>query len=557
VLGIITFVANFQFASGVGHAQTPILTETEQLTESNPAPFGYGAQTRAFGPWLFVCAPIHIDPRLAHSPRLGMIYVYRRSSAGYELSQTLSSPSSSRLSPLTRFGHAAMNIEVDDDTLIVGDGWDFTNGRLSGQAYIYERQGLTWALTKTLVSPRPMTYAGFGGATSVSGDGAVVGAPREDFYVVDAGAVYVYRRQAASGDWALEAELFSPSLQSFAPNGPWNLGIRVVMDGDTVAVSSGRSTIHVFEKSNMVWSEVAYLFEPALENYSHGYALALSGDWLAVGRPAIPYLNFPVPGQVYVYRRVGGFGGSWSLHQILQASNAATYANASDHFGISIALEGSRMLVGADAARGGAGNRPYVGQAYLFELGQGTWIETQRLSTARLEGLAPGDQVQSALARDVAFGDGVFVATDSGGDVLNGVVGPGRAYVFEQPRGQLHCTGTPGGPWLAITGVPDVQFGGLTCELSNLIGFQGGILAATRVGSTTPVGPGVGGGLCLTGPGLRLGAFPLPAPSGTVTGMGVDVPNIGFLVGETWAFQALCRWQGGLAASNAVALTLQ
>jgi len=63
---------------------------------------------------------------------------------------------------------------------------------------------------------------------------------------------------------------------------------------------------------------------------------------------------------------------SWSLEQALTASDATLGAQ----FGVSVALAGERLAVGAS----GSGFYPAPGAAYVFELSAGTWVEQQKLT---------------------------------------------------------------------------------------------------------------------------------------------------------------------------------
>ncbi|MCE5340561.1 MAG: FG-GAP repeat protein [Planctomycetaceae bacterium] len=82
---------------------------------------------------------------------------------------------------------------------------------------------------------------------------------------------------------------------------------------------------------------------------SFGCAVAVSGDWAVVGA----YADESSKGAAYVYRRVSG---AWTQQQKLTASDGA----AGDCFGISVAINGDYIIVGANKANSNKG------AAYIF-----------------------------------------------------------------------------------------------------------------------------------------------------------------------------------------------
>ncbi len=117
---------------------------------------------------------------------------------------------------------------------------------------------------------------------------------------------------------------------------------------------------------------------PSLPEWSLlGAALDLSGPHLFVGAPqaCAPALGGPIlteRGSVAVYERAPT---GWSVATLLQSSTG----HADDLFGISVAVEGDLAFVGAsgdDAARDRAG------AVYVYRRIQGVWTEVQRLTAS-------------------------------------------------------------------------------------------------------------------------------------------------------------------------------
>ena len=107
----------------------------------------------------------------------------------------------------------------------------------------------------------------------------------------------------------------------------------------------------MFTRTAGVWSQQAYLKASNTgAGDGFGYSVALAGDTLAVGAPfegsnatgvnGNQADNSAPSGAVYVFTRTGGV---WTQQAYLKASNT----DASDEFGIAVALVGETLAVGA------------------------------------------------------------------------------------------------------------------------------------------------------------------------------------------------------------------
>jgi FG-GAP repeat len=135
------------------------------------------------------------------------------------------------------------------------------------------------------------------------------------------------------------------------------------------AVAVGSASI--FEFAGGAWTKSAHLIasDGAFAD-AFGLAVALDGDRALIGAPSSG--SGPAPGSAYVFEFVGG---TWLQVTRLKASNG----KAGDGFGNSVALQGDRALVGAYKANGIATN---TGAAYVFEKHGGTWLETAKLAAS-------------------------------------------------------------------------------------------------------------------------------------------------------------------------------
>jgi hypothetical protein len=187
-------------------------------------------------------------------------------------------------------------------------------GATDGRVAIYRRTSAGWTLETTLTADVAAGPAsGFGAALAMSGTTLIVGAPSDDADAVDVGAVYVFVRQ----------------------NGAWG-------------------TVPMRRLTSL----------SPLSGY--GSAVAVTPDGLiAVGSPN----EIRGRGAAYVYANLGDT--SQSNRVLLVANNA----DDGDHFGASVAISGTVVLVGAPDEDGGTAvagtdnSATDAGAVYKFVLG--------------------------------------------------------------------------------------------------------------------------------------------------------------------------------------------
>lgn len=135
----------------------------------------------------------------------------------------------------------------------------------------------------------------------------------------------------------------------------------------------------------------------------HGFSASADGNVLAVGAPLLNGNNGFGQGSVYVYQRTSGNG--WAQ----QARITAPVFDANDDFGISVALEGNVLVIGAPRTAS------VSGRVYEYRLTNGSWQLQQTLA--------------SPLAGDLLFGG--TVAMNRGTlAVGSGAVNTSKVFVY-------------------------------------------------------------------------------------------------------------------------------
>ncbi|MGB5325545.1 MAG: FG-GAP repeat protein, partial [Pseudomonadales bacterium] len=180
--------------------------------------------------------------------------------------------------------------------------------------------------------------------------------PHQKVFSSDAGAgSNVGRAAALDGDWAA---LGAP-----------------LADCDGGGTNCGAVYIYRFEAG--LWLEKQAI-KGAVPGEFFGASLAMQGDTLVIGATEQD-ISDPQPGSCFeVINNCSGAArvftrnvttDVWNELEVLRADDGA----AGDEFGASVAISGSRLLIGAPSALGNAG------AGYIFEGSPGSFVQTDKL----------------------------------------------------------------------------------------------------------------------------------------------------------------------------------
>jgi len=364
------------------------------------------------------------------------------------------------------FGRA---IAVDATTLAIGAPEFSSNVVMFGRVTVWTRatNGATWANPQVIPAPQPVFSAWFGKDVTVENDVLAVLEAGIDPSRADRGAaarVHLYER--AGGVWqprqiltngfahalalcsntlwvATSTQLHRYAITngtngitatlvetvgSGAPAAMYEPVARVAAGGDRVAYASagdfsragGPGQVAVFERSGTAWNRVATLVQnspplpPGLtyQPDAFGFAVALAGDWLAVGAPRDDTAASQA-GAVHLYQRT--FDGT-NVSYVARQKIISPMAQAEAGFGSSLAFDGQHLVVGCSGAHTPANQR--AGRAYVFRL-EGT-------NTVFVDHIVAPPASQTEFGTEVAL-DGATVvigsrATATNAEPLNRIV---------------------------------------------------------------------------------------------------------------------------------------
>src|SRR5260370_57026 len=198
-------------------------------------------------------------------------------------------------------------------------------------------------------------------------------------------------------------------------------GSAVALNGPTALIgadgdNSFKGAAYLFTKLNGVLSQGQKLTANDGAAYDNfGLSVALQGSMILIGSPRAAVGNSAAQGAVYVFTQSNG---TWTQTQKLVASDGA----ANDSFGESVAISNSVALVGAYNAT--VNNHPGQGAAYVFTNSNGSWGETQKLTAS--DGTTNAN-FGNALALDSTR---ALIGADV--STVANHTSQGKAYVFEE-----------------------------------------------------------------------------------------------------------------------------
>lgn len=204
-------------------------------------------------------------------------------------------------------------------------------------------------------------------------------------------------------------------------------GYAVATDGQTLVSGAlsergpvgvdERGAAYVYVRSDSSWKLQATLSaSDGADSDYFGLTVAVSGETILIGAPGADLADAEDAGAVYVFTRTNG---NWKQQVKLTADDFA----AGDGFGAGLAYDGNTALIGAQL--GGATREDNVGAVYV--LTGDSWLHQQKILADDGE---PEDHFGSrvALRNDVALIGAI--AKDS-----PGAVNAGAAYVFVRVSG--------------------------------------------------------------------------------------------------------------------------
>jgi hypothetical protein len=325
-------------------------------------------------------------------------------------------------------------ISVVGNNILVGSYLDSTDAFRAGMAYLFDPA--TGEVAATIHNPTPNVEDRFGLSSAAVGEDFVISAYWDDTGATDAGAVHLF--DGATGDlvWSFFGEAAGDHLGYNGLAATPDLVVVGAFANDTGASNAG--AVYVLNAADgSLLTKIPNPDPRAGDGFGH--SVAIVGDKILV---AAPWSDTDAAdgGAVYLFDTDGTL--------LKTFPNPLGAAGPGDLFGCSVAIQGDRVLVGAEQAGS-------VGAAYEFDATTGQLVTT--LSN-------PRPHSNDRFGTNVAFlGNDVLV----GAQYANAVAGlGGAAYLFDGETGDLLKTYEKAAPQSTdLFGLPVVAY-----ENSVLIG---------------------------------------------------------------------------------------
>ena len=330
------------------------------------------------------------------------------------------------------------SIAIDGDLAVVGAPIDTGLAWASGAVYVYRWTGDSWIHEARLIAEDGALADMLGVDVDVWGDRIIAGAWFDDDAGSNSGAAYLFERDN-EGNWSQAGKLVAPDAaaeDAFGRTVALGQGFCAVgapLDDD-LGQTSG--SIRVFtETADGTWVFDAKLLHPGGSSGDElGLSLAVDGDRILGGAP----WAHEGRGEIHMWERLGA-GQQWNHTWYM---TMATYGSPGDFFGFSVALEGNRMVAGAygDDIAG-----PDAGSIWTMDRVFDGWAFEQHLP--------PQPQGGAQFGISVALsGDRLLVGSNFG---LNGTVPSGSVDVLARDG----ASWVPSGVLSAPDPVAEAEFG--------------------------------------------------------------------------------------------------
>jgi hypothetical protein len=301
----------------------------------------------------------------------------------------------------TSFGSA---ISADGDRMAIG-------ARAENAVYVYRRTAEGWTLEQRIASN--VSGEQFGTAVALSGNSLVVGAP------------YSFSLRGAAITFEWNGAAWVQTSRTFGESGLRYFGLKVAIDGDVFAASTGSNggAVSIYRRDGANWRLQSRLDPDGSSDF--GSEMVLREDWLAVtGAPGNGY------GTAYLFHWNGSF---WERITDLRPQEA----ESGELFGGGLAFDGSLLAIGAPDFDGAGQNS---GAVFIFERQTTGWREIAKLT-------ASDDRADLRLGDSLALRENTLVVSAIGQSA--------SAYVFRKENGvwqEFAKIGDANAPANAITG---------------------------------------------------------------------------------------------------------
>lgn len=314
------------------------------------------------------------------SAKIGAAWIFARSGATWTQQAKLEVPEADGY-----FGRAVA-LSADGEVAVIGDPG---NADSPGSAWVFARSGSTWSLEAHLSGDEEVGAGRFGRSVALSADGetALVGAYADGH---KAGAAWVFTHSGSS-EWTQQGPKLTGGEEAGA--GWFGRSVALSADGSSALIggnedNAGAGAAWVFTRSDSTWSQQGPKLTGAEESgtgeFGSAVALSENGDVGLIGGAGDSHGR----GAGWVFTRTGS---TWS-QQGPKLIPLDAHGRALLGFSAALSADGTLALLG------GYGDAEEAGGAWLFEPVAGAWSQAEPELTGNGEVGAGNFGISVALA---------------------------------------------------------------------------------------------------------------------------------------------------------------
>jgi hypothetical protein len=382
------------YVFGCGYVEQPKLPNIGAVAED-----GFGFAVAVDGDTAVVGAPL--DDVGSRSNR-GSAYVFTRNGVGWTRSAQIFAPDGQAND---KFGYS---VAISGDTIVIGAPKVTRNGVLNrGSVYIFTGSGRSWALQKQVLGGGTDDH--FGWSVAIGGNLVAIGSPYADLGIQkDRGRVDLYNRSGVN--WTHQQILIANDGAASD-----HFGFSVALSGERLVVGApsrdgSKGAAYVFEPATQSdpWGQRAKLSaSDAQTGDKFGHSVALSDNTALASAPG--KVNNALSRQAaYVFVTPSASGGAWSQQaRLLLGAGDSTYP-------LSVALSGNTAVIGTSGEKI-AGSYP-EGTAYVFTRSGAVWTPQQQVVAS------DGQEADAFGVSVAIDGAAIMVGASQAGSVKQGAV---------------------------------------------------------------------------------------------------------------------------------------
>ena len=350
-------------------------TETELQSSDTESGDWFGYSVAMDGDVAVVGAP---NEGSGNNIDIGAAYVFTKNNGTWSEHSKLESPDGQIVD---QFGKS---VAIDGETIVVGAPGEDTGATNAGAAYVFTLSDDAWSYHSKIQAEDKQTADFFGEAVAVSGgtsggETIVVGAPNEDTGGSNSGAIYIFT-QNDNGTWTQDYKFQADDNQQddlFGSSVAIDVSVIVVgaWQEDTGANNAGAA--YIFTHKDGVWAQYAKLqADDREQNDQFGFSVDTDGNTIIVGAPGED-TGANNAGAAYVFTK--DFL-TWSQRSVLRADDK----QQGDRFGYSVALDGYVAAVGApgEDIEDTEADDANTDAAYMFIRNDNTWSQHSKFEAS-------------------------------------------------------------------------------------------------------------------------------------------------------------------------------